>query len=106
MSYGSGRPVIYGYETTFQCDFDRRSQGDRPILIERGGQISGTTNEELSSREIVFLGYFIQQRGSYIGTSSSKELDIEEQLRVEFYCIVCPRPIASNPDRSFINHNL
>ncbi len=70
-----------------------------------GSQITVAINEKLSVGEIVFFGESMQKRSSWIGASTPKERDVENEFCVEVYCSVQPRSFTVNPDSGFINRD-
>ncbi len=73
------------------------------LKSSEGSQIAVVVDEKHSFGEIVFLGESMQKLSSWIGVSSSKERDIENQLGAEDNCIICPRPKAANINRYMTN---
>ncbi len=47
----------------------------------------------------------MEKRSSRIGTMSSKQFDIKNQLRLDVYCSVQPRPLAIDFDSGLVDRN-
>ena len=53
----------------------------------------------------MFLGKPMEKRSSRVGTMLSKQLDVKNQLCLDVYCSVQPRPLAIDFDSGFVNRN-
>jgi len=47
----------------------------------------------------------MEKRSSRISTMSSEQFDVKNQLRLDVYCIVQPRPLAIDFDSSLVDRN-
>jgi hypothetical protein len=62
-------------------------------------------DEKLSLGEIVFLVDSMQKRSCWIGAVSAEQLGVENQLCIEFYCKLNPRPLAVDFDSGLVNRD-
>jgi len=69
----------------------------------KGSPIAELIDEKLSPREIMFLLEFLQKRSRWIGAMSPKQRDIEDELRLDVYCSIQPRPLTVNLDSGLVN---
>jgi hypothetical protein len=60
-------------------------------------------DEKLSLRGIVFLGEASQERSCWIGAVPSKQHHVENQLCVDVYCSIQPRPLTVDFDSGLAN---
>jgi hypothetical protein len=67
--------------------------------------IAELIDEKHGGLEIVFLGEVGQKRICWIGTVMTKQRDIENQLCVEVYCSIQPRPLTVNFDSGFVDRD-
>ncbi|GAA0278182.1 hypothetical protein GCM10009000_111790 [Halobacterium noricense] len=51
----------------------------------------------------MFFLEFLQKRSRWIGAMPLKQRDIEDQLCVDVYCSIQPRPLTVNFDSSLVN---
>ncbi len=62
-------------------------------------------NKKLSLGEIVFLAELLQKRSRRISTMSTKQRNVENQLLLEVYCSIQPRPLAVSLDSGFVDND-
>ncbi|ELZ85194.1 hypothetical protein C454_01660 [Haloferax gibbonsii ATCC 33959] len=53
----------------------------------------------------MFLGKSMEKRSSRVGTMSSKQFDVKNQLCLGVYCSVQPRPLTIDFDSGLVDRN-
>ncbi len=71
----------------------------------KGSPIAKLIDEKHRFGEIVFLADPMQERSCRIGAVTAEQMGVKNQLCVEVYCSVQPRPLAVNLDSGLVNRD-